>query len=366
MPIGSSSGQQFEDDFQAVMASQSAPITDEEFVQQRKDQNTFSTDPFLKAEGPNPARAERYKTWPERAFWEIVKTATETIPDLVSGKIPASSPEGIQKVTDVALEVGSGGIATAPMRAGVGTFGGLHGAQAFKAGPKKLKDAMELSTNGATPEEIWSKTGWYRDVRDQQWKFEINDAPAKLLKRPDEGSMVKKPDEIGTFVEGGNTLKEVLDHPQLYKAYPFLKDYKIIFDPYKTDSIASHFPELRTIVMTERIQERPEKEFLSVLLHEVQHAIQRKESFGTGGTTIPRSVPENLRNTREGKLLEELEREDAMLKYVNRPGEKEARNVQLRYEQGLTRKNTLGTPHATEGRQAHEFQESSNSWTSYP
>ncbi|MDD7324320.1 MAG: LPD23 domain-containing protein, partial [Campylobacter lanienae] len=49
-------------------------------------------------------------------------------------------------------------------------FGGENAIGANKA---KLKTAQEMAKNGAKDDEIWAKTGWYKDI-DGKWKFEIN------------------------------------------------------------------------------------------------------------------------------------------------------------------------------------------------
>ncbi|MCI6694679.1 MAG: hypothetical protein MR469_03455, partial [Campylobacter sp.] len=47
------------------------------------------------------------------------------------------------------------------------------GEKALGANKAKLKVAKDMAKNGAKDDEIWAKTGWYKDI-DGKWKFEIN------------------------------------------------------------------------------------------------------------------------------------------------------------------------------------------------
>ena len=66
------------------------------------------------------------------------------------------------------------------------------GEKALGANKAKLKVAK---TMWASDEEIWAKTGWYKDI-DGKWKFEINAEGGKLKKE-----FVDENDEIGDFFE---------------------------------------------------------------------------------------------------------------------------------------------------------------------
>ena len=47
------------------------------------------------------------------------------------------------------------------------------GEKAIGANKAKLEKARDMAKNGAKDDEIWAKTGWYKDI-DGKWKFEIN------------------------------------------------------------------------------------------------------------------------------------------------------------------------------------------------
>lgn len=75
----------------------------------------------------------------------------------------------------------------------------------------KLSKAQAMAKEGKNELEIWRDTGWFRD-KDGAWKFEIGDADAKLNPK---------------FQSGGK-LEDLLKHDELFKAYPELKDVKVV------------------------------------------------------------------------------------------------------------------------------------------
>ena len=84
------------------------------------------------------------------------------------------------------------------------------GEKAITANVGKLDQAKAMLENGADEVEIWQKTGWFKD-KDEAWKFEIGDSKARL--NPN-------------FKSGGR-LGELLEHEELFKAYPELKDISL-------------------------------------------------------------------------------------------------------------------------------------------
>ena len=85
------------------------------------------------------------------------------------------------------------------------------GEKAITANVGKLDQAKAMLEKGADEVEIWQKTGWFKD-KDGAWKFEIGDSNARL--NPE-------------FQSGGR-LGELLEHEELFKAYPELKDVTVV------------------------------------------------------------------------------------------------------------------------------------------
>ena len=75
----------------------------------------------------------------------------------------------------------------------------------------KLSKAQAMAKEGKNELEIWRDTGWFRD-KDGAWKFEIGDGDAKLNPK---------------FQSGGK-LGDLLKHDELFKAYPELRDVKVV------------------------------------------------------------------------------------------------------------------------------------------
>ena len=85
------------------------------------------------------------------------------------------------------------------------------GEKAITANVGKLDQAKALLEKGADEVEIWQKTGWFKD-KDEAWKFEIGDSNAKL----------------NPNFQSGGKLGDLLEHKELFKAYPELKDVTVV------------------------------------------------------------------------------------------------------------------------------------------
>ncbi len=90
-----------------------------------------------------------------------------------------------------------------------------------------LEQAIRLEDVGkATSEEIRQQTGWYRGY-DGKWRYEIDDSNCELIENP---NLEKHEDEfVGTYFTG--KVSDVLNHRDLFEAYPQLKDIKIVIQP---------------------------------------------------------------------------------------------------------------------------------------
>ena len=113
--------------------------------------------------------------------------------------------------------------------------------------------------------------GWHR-AADGHMKFEIDDSRAKLT------------DEYGRVAKGERVrLGDVLHHPELYKAYPELRDVNFTRERGARRTIQGWFnPETNTLNVAPQMSG---KVGLGVLLHEVQHYVQAIEGFGQGANS---------------------------------------------------------------------------------
>ena len=191
-------------------------------------------------------------------------------------------------------------------------------------------------------------TGWERGA-DGKWRYEMPDAKIKDTMDVGGGQIVKRYED--DMLWNGGKLSDVIDAPELFKAYPQLKDVRI-----DTDAIMNDMPsngEYNSKTNTITIHADELKYMNGILNHEIQHAIQDIEGFAKGGS--PRlirgevkkklnEVTKQIRQLRakgkedEAKALVEKNRglynayqkNDDYNSYKSLAGEVEARNVSAR------------------------------------
>lgn len=111
------------------------------------------------------------------------------------------------------------------------SIGGFHGALATgKVG--LLREADKMEKGGASREEIWRTTGWWRG-KDGKWRVEL----------PDIQMRSKREIEAAVKLYGNSiSLGELVVAPELFKAYPALEETRIILDnDYFTSSTRGSF-----------------------------------------------------------------------------------------------------------------------------
>ena len=121
-------------------------------------------------------------------------------------------------------------------------------------------------------------TGWERGT-DGKWRYETGDAKIKDTIELD-GKTFKRYEEDMLWTDG--KLGDVVDAPELFKAYPELRDVRI-----ETDAVLNDMPsngEYNPRTNTITIHSDDLKYQNSILNHEIQHAIQHIEGFETGGS----------------------------------------------------------------------------------
>ncbi len=153
------------------------------------------------------------------------------------------------------------------------------------------KDSLKTArlSDRADPEQVRRLTGWFKGP-DNMWRWEIPDNNAKIKEGVDFDSGKVK-----------GKLVDILDHPELFENYPFLKDYKITNEP-SEDSIGWHEVKSKQI----NLSSNKNGNYLSTLLHEVQHAIQNREDFAKGGNTrsAVKKLSEEQTNLAANRLYE--------------------------------------------------------------
>ena len=123
-----------------------------------------------------------------------------------------------------------------------------------------LDSAKSMQQSGATRDEIWSKTGWF-EISPGQWSFEIDDSLSSLTMK-------------------NGFLPNALKHPKIYDEYPQLKTVRIKFEDLGDTLRGSYLPNTRMIKINSNFPSEVQR---STAQHEVQHIIQAKEGYATGG-----------------------------------------------------------------------------------
>lgn len=264
-----------------------------------------------------------------------------------------------------------------------------------------LQVARAMEKAGEDSKTTYLATGWERGV-DKFWRYEIPDIElVKAELKPgysmkEDASFFQKyrvvEDATGLVVAAGQTEEEALEsararaidkatkltdvvdeNSEVFKAYPQLKDIKFqrsIF--YQNSSTKAFYSPSENLIGIQSAV--PIKDIRSLLIHEIQHAIQEEEGFARGGNnqdqidklTDSKEVKDALWNFQQDmtaafsetnkakatKLKEEAKRKmdtvkdkmsaEAYKLYERLAGEVEARNAQKRSE--MTEEERRATP----------------------
>jgi hypothetical protein len=149
------------------------------------------------------------------------------------------------------------------------------GPTALSADIASLAEVQQLLASGADPEQVRQNTGWFKDVSDGKWRFEVSDSDARMI------TPVTELTESPLFGKATKyKLSEVLDHPALYAAYPDAADIDFVVRRGFMDlgGLQGSFDGANQIQVTPYAED-PE----STILHEVQHWVQTREGFAQGG-----------------------------------------------------------------------------------
>lgn len=188
------------------------------------------------------------------------------------------------------------------------------GKNANGANLDSLREAQEMLSAGADMESIRKATGWHEGM-DGKWRWEIDDSKMEYHRAGDalfgrnhpeyaeqqrlEQKMLygeltdteqarlraltetwgRERSRLSERVERGNArLEDVLDHEELFHAYPQLRHVRVVFDETPKGVLGSFSAEGNQITISEELRDAPQ----DVLIHEIQHAIQNAEGFAKG------------------------------------------------------------------------------------
>lgn len=250
------------------------------------------------------------------------------------------APQPNQPMYDAAADTAMN-LAGVGMPAAEAGAAGIFGGQLARTADHGMLNRARYMTNmGKAPEEVRQATGWFQHPTDGQWRFEIPDEKSRL-----------------NYLSGyrGNNImagpaSAMLDHPELFKAYPDLGKLRLearyedrgphpstglpdtgsgLWDPRNT-TIQVNAPDLKV--------------GRSVALHEMQHAVQTLEGFAPGAE--PRFWAE-LQQKNSPHLSADNMVADPRDLYHRTAGEVEARNVMKRMDMSPLRRFT-SSPYNTQ------------------
>ena len=211
------------------------------------------------------------------------RAAGETLGLLSPMVAAAKAPQiasGLLKMGENAAAPGT--ISRGMARGQRGVFGGELAKTADKAA---LDKAKKMADAGADQRAIWSETGWFKGG-DGKWRFEIDDSASTLkAANPKAVDWLSAP---GPAEYPVGAIDDVLSHPALGAAYPDVPGIRATIKK-GAGGGGSYTPNTG---FGERIQAnamfsgnayKEPAETRGALLHELQHAIQKREGMATGG-----------------------------------------------------------------------------------
>jgi hypothetical protein len=149
------------------------------------------------------------------------------------------------------------------------SFGGVSAANR----PKGLKVAQAMEKRGHRKEDIWQDTGWHRGPTGG-WRFEIDDSKASIIT----GNL--NTNKSNGRITGSVPLGSLLVHPDLYKHYPDLQDLNVKISINKNsirNESGLHYQYPNKNGISIHVDAHSIESAKSILLHEIQHAIQNRE-----------------------------------------------------------------------------------------
>jgi hypothetical protein len=187
-----------------------------------------------------------------------------------------SAEEALNLALNVAgTGFGASGLMRNPTGAGGKDLGMFIGPNATTWDKAAYDRALNLDAKGHTADEIKAITGMTQSPSSGRWSQLMSDKNSYV-------NPTKMPelDTSGNVFGYGARLGDVFHHPELYKAYPELKNVSI---QRERGGGGAFDPNTSTIYIGDDIT-NPEK-LRDVILHEIQHWVQDAEGFPRGGNT---------------------------------------------------------------------------------
>jgi hypothetical protein len=140
-----------------------------------------------------------------------------------------------------------------------------------------LSNAKNLIKEGASMEKVWRETGWFKDAKDGEWKYEIDDFDS-FFKGIDTRAKLTK------LINGGKfKLGQIFNHAELFRAYPELRSIDVELIHKDSGQPEGAWVNDKNLIQVRANTNNP-TDVKFALLHELQHSIQDEEGFAQGGS----------------------------------------------------------------------------------
>lgn len=132
-------------------------------------------------------------------------------------------------------------------------------------------EAVRMKNDKIDNEKIRNQTGWFQD-KNGAWKFEFTDKDMKLK------------DDVQIIRDRTYNLDYLLEHDILFTAYPQLRNCKVEFTKLR-DGVDGNYVSLTNTIQIDPDKVNYKAEVEGVIIHELQHVIQKIEGFERGASS---------------------------------------------------------------------------------
>ena len=178
------------------------------------------------------------------------------------------------------------------------------GVRAKTANVGTLNDAQKMEREGKSAEEIWRQTGWGRGL-DGKWKFEISDLESHLI---DNSELETHYNSDGDYYIG--RLGDIFNHGKLFKAYPHLKETRIIVQEMNPGTQGRASGKRNEIVLSKTLFERKTKEYKDLLENRQKYITEIEKTPEYKQYNAVYEMSDNDMDAAEWLKLEEKARND--------------------------------------------------------
>lgn len=150
---------------------------------------------------------------------------------------------------------------------------------AERMGIRGLGDAEAMERSGATREDIWRETGWWRG-KDGKWRVEIPDITLSM-ESINRDAYQNDPE----FFVRKRKLADIIGETALFDAYPYLRNIRVQTphsDSFGGLGTLGDYNGRTLIRLNMSAMKFDPEEVRATLAHEIQHAIQHQEQFAEG------------------------------------------------------------------------------------